>query len=590
MNQVYPHADTSDSLAKLLIKRNLLSQAQVELAQEIQKRRGENLKEVLVRMGWVSEDNLIKIEGEIWGIPVFKPKYFDKQEKELVNLFPEYICRKRSVLPLWRENGKLWIAMRDPFDLLALDDLQRVSKCEVKPLVISKTQLNEYIEKTFEEKQHTKKEEEDKEEKEDLKEQIIDQLTEFDLDIDDGLKTEEDEEEGQIQVSASDPPVVRLVNFVLVQAVNDKASDIHVEPKEDGIRVRYRIDGALFELVASPKKFKNSILSRLKILAGMDIAVKRVPQDGAFTIHKDGKEIDFRVSSLPTIYGEKIVLRLLVRDAVVGNTLENLEMGARNLEIFKKNIHRPHGMILVTGPTGSGKSTTLYTVLNTINDPRKNIITVEDPCEYRLDGIQQVQVRPDIGFDFSDALRTILRQDPDIVMIGEIRDSVTAQIAVKASLTGHLVLSTLHTNDAPGVIVRLMNIGLEGFLVASSISMAVAQRLVKRICKSCKEKYEATREEKEILKADPKKALILHKGKGCKNCRGTGYSGRAAVFEVMEMNYDLKKAVLAGGSMDEIRHAATKSGMESLRDCGFKRVYEGVTTVEQVLATCVGEE
>jgi type IV pilus assembly protein PilB len=586
MAQASPHPETSDSLAELLIKRNLISQAQVELAQEIQKRRGENLRDILIRMGWVSEDDIIKLEGKLWNIPVFDPKHLEKLDAEMLNLIPEYFSRKYNILPIWRENGRVWVAMSDPFDLVAIDDLQRVTKCEVQPLIISEAEVKKYIDQYYQKKDIKEKQQD--EGGEDLKEQIIEEMAEFQLDIDEGYKGEEDEEE-QLKVNASDPPVVRLVNFMLVQAIDDKASDIHVEPREDGIKVRYRVDGALFDLVSSPKKFKASILSRLKILSGMDIAVKRVPQDGAFTIRKNGKEVDFRVSSLPTIYGEKIVLRLLVRDAVTGNTLEGLDMGERNLRLFKKYIYRPHGMILVTGPTGSGKSTTLYTVLNTINDPRKNIITVEDPCEYRLEGIQQVQVRPDLGFDFADALRTILRQDPDIVMIGEIRDQETAQIAVKASLTGHLVLSTLHTNDAPGAIVRLVNIGIEEFLVASSVTLAVAQRLVRRVCPECKESYEATIEEKEVMGVDPKETLILHRGRGCKRCRKTGYSGRAAVFEVLEMTPEIRRMMLEGASMDAIREKAIESGMESLRECGFRRVREGITTVESVLATCVEE-
>ncbi len=576
-----------NSLVKLLISKQLLSNVQVELAQEIQKRRNESLKDVLIRMGWVSEEDIIKMQGELWNVPVFNPDHLKKLDPSLLGLIPEYLSRKHNILPIWKENGKVWVAMSDPFDLVVLDDLQRVTKAEVKPLIISEVAVKKYIDQCYKNKT-AKPGKEAESDDGTLREQIIEEMSGFELDINEGKVGGEDEEE-QLKVNASDPPVVRLVNFMLVQAINDKASDIHVEPLEDGLKVRYRVDGSLFELVNSPKKFKAAILSRLKILSGMDIAVKRVPQDGAFTIHKDGAEVDFRVSSLPIIYGEKIVLRLLVRNAVTGNTLEGLDMGERNLKIFKRNIHRPHGMILVTGPTGSGKSTTLYTVLNTINDPHKNIITVEDPCEYRLAGIQQVQVRPDLNFDFADALRTILRQDPDIVMIGEIRDSITAHIAVKASLTGHLVLSTLHTNDAPGAIVRLVDIGLEVFLVASSVTMAVAQRLVKRICGHCKESYKASIEDKEIVGWDPKKELILHRGKGCKNCRNTGYAGRAAVFEVLEITPEIKRLMLEGGSMDAIRAKAIEQGMETLRECGFRRMHEAVTTLESVLAVCVEE-
>lgn len=588
MSQVSTLSDASESLLKLLVKKKLLSNVQLGLAQEIQKRRGESLKEVLIRMGWVSERDIIKLEGELWHIPVFTPDYLEKLDKELLTLIPEYLSRKHNILPLCKENGKTLVAMCDPFDLVVLDDLQRVAKTEIQPLIISETDITKYIDQCYL-KKSGKGGAGVKEDEKDLRDQIIDEMSEFELDIEDGTKDKE-AEEGNLQVNTSDPPVVRLVNFMLVQAINDKASDIHVEPLEDGINVRYRVDGSLFDLVSSPGKFKAAIISRLKILAGMDIAVKRVPQDGAFTIRRSTGEVDFRVSSLPTIYGEKIVLRLLVRNAVTGNTLEDLDMGERNLRLFKEYIHRPHGMILVTGPTGSGKSTTLYTVLNAINDPRDNIITVEDPCEYRLEGIQQVQVRPELGFDFADALRTILRQDPDKIMIGEIRDNETAQIAVKASLTGHLVLSTLHTNDAPGAIVRLINIGLEPFLVASSVTLAVAQRLVKRVCKDCKESYEASEDDKRVMGEDPKKKLILYRGKGCKNCRNTGYAGRAAVMEVLEMTSEIKRLIMEGASMDAVRAKATEEGMESLRESGFRRMKDGVTTLESVLATCVGDE
>jgi len=592
MSQTTPLVD-NQALAKLLIKRNLLSPSQMEYAQEVQQRKGESFKQVLLRMNWITDADILKLEGELWRVPVFKPaEHLPKLEKALLSLITEHITKKYNVFPLWREGMRIWVAMVDPFDLIAIDDIHRLTKLDVKPMLASPADISDCINKYYAEKQQEKKAGEAAQAADiQLQERLAEEIAmEGDLELEDASSREtEEKDEDQLKVNSEDPPVVRFVNFLLSKAIDDKASDIHIEPGETGIKVRYRIDGALFELASAPKKLKAAIISRLKILSGMDIAIKRVPQDGAFGIRRAGKEIDFRVSTLPTIYGEKVVLRLLEKDAVLGKTLEMLDLGERNLMMFKKFCALPHGMMLVTGPTGSGKSTTLYTVLNVLNDPIYNITTVEDPCEYRLPGIQQVQVKAEIGFEFSTALRTLLRQDPDIIMIGEMRDTETAQIAVKAALTGHQVLSTLHTNDAPGAIVRLINMGVEPFLVASSVNMVVAQRLVKRICKKCKEPYEASIEEKEILKLPIDQPATLYKGAGCDNCRKTGYAGRAPVFEVLEMTSTLRRLMVEGASLDKLKQQAIAEGMETLRQCGFRKALEGTTTLQEVLGNCIEE-
>lgn len=588
-------AEDQNTFVSLLQQHNVISPTQIELALQIQKRKGESLEEILVRMGWVTKNRLQQILGKLWDIPVLEPKHLNSIDYELIKLIPEDLCRKYPLLPLYYQDNQLIVAMTDPFDLVAIDDLKHLIKTDAKPILGSEEEIIKAIGTVYNKEAQITKGTAVEEAPEVLpvNSPAMEGMEDFKLELAqrDGVEEEEEDvDANQLAIRAGDPPVVKMVNYMIVSAITDKASDIHVEPIEEGIQVRCRIDGDLFELLSAPKRLKSSVLSRLKILAGMDIAIKRVPQDGSFGTTYNGKEVDFRVNSLPTIYGEKIVLRLLEKNAVLNNKLGDLGMGDKLEEIFRNNIHRPHGMILVTGPTGSGKSTTLYTVLNEIRSPTKNIITVEDPAEYRLPGIQQVQVQSNIGFEFADALRAILRQDPDIIMIGEIRDNVTAQIAVKSALTGHLVLSTLHTNDAPGAILRLINIGIDPFLVSSSVTMAVAQRLVKRLCPSCKEKYKASDEEKEMLGVDNSENLFLYKEKGCDQCRNVGFKGRLAVFEVFEMNNEIKQILLSNSGMDAVREKAIKNGMVTLKQCGFQKALAGLTTVQEVLARCIEEE
>jgi type IV pilus assembly protein PilB len=394
----------------------------------------------------------------------------------------------------------------------------------------------------------------------------------------------------QLRTQADDPPVVKVVNYLLGRAASDTASDIHVEPQVERTRVRYRVDGLLFDLLEIPKALHLAVVSRLKIISRLDIAERRLPQDGSFASRIQGRDIDFRVSTLPTIYGEKVVLRLLEKEAVIEHySLEHLGFEPDQFRAFSRAIHRPWGMVLLTGPTGSGKSTTLHTAIKAIRSPRKNIVTVEDPVEYRQPGIQQVQVKAEIGFDFARALRSILRQDPDIIMVGEIRDHETAQIAVRAALTGHLVLSTLHTNDAVSTLVRLINIGVEPFLVASAVNVAAAQRLVRKICGHCRESYRPTAEEIALFAPDPAPE-ILYRGRGCRQCRNIGYSGRMAIFEVFAINAEVRRMILAGADAEQIHRYARSSDMLSLRQGGLRRVVQGQTTLDEVIAVVAEPE
>jgi type IV pilus assembly protein PilB len=466
---------------------------------------------------------------------------------------------------------------------MALDDLRRATGLDVDFRIGPAGAIQEAIEKTYRKVSSAAAASEG-----------LDDALKVDLGLNVGPTTASQAETAidlrQLQSQADDPPVVRVVNYVLGRAALDGASDVHVEPHDDRTRVRYRIDGLLFDLLEIPRQLHLAVVSRIKIISRLDIAERRLPQDGSFGSRIHGQEFDFRVSTLPTVYGEKVVLRLLEKAAVVERyTVENLGFEKEQLEVFLKGIRRPWGMVLITGPTGSGKSTTLHTAIKFIKSPRKNVVTVEDPVEYRQPGIQQVHVKSEIGFDFARALRSILRQDPDIIMIGEIRDQETAQIAVKAALTGHLVLSTLHTNDAVSTLVRLINIGVEPFLVASAVNVAAAQRLVRRICKDCKESYRPTADELALFAPDPGPE-VLYRGRGCKNCRNVGYAGRMALYEVFGVDAEVRRMLIDGADGDKIQRYAIESGMVTLKQCGFRQAARGLTTLEEVLAVAADGE
>ena len=570
-------------LGQMLVNDKVLTTDQLNQALERHRKTRERLGQILIDMKLIDEDMLLKYLGA-----QFRKESITRQElaaldPDVVRLVPEEVARQYGVIASQRSGRKLIVATADPLNVMALDDLRRATGLDVDFCIGPAGAIQDAIEKTY---------------------RKVSSATVGNEGLDDALKVdlglnvsssaaalaETAIDIRQLQTQADDPPVVRVVNYVLGRAALDGASDVHVEPGEDRTRVRYRIDGLLFDLLEVPRQLHLAVVSRIKIISRLDIAERRLPQDGSFGSRIHGHEFDFRVSTLPTVYGEKVVLRLLEKAAIVERySVENLGFEKEQLEMFLKGIRRPWGMVLITGPTGSGKSTTLHTALKFIKSPRKNVVTVEDPVEYRQPGIQQVNVKSEIGFDFSRALRSILRQDPDIIMVGEIRDQETAQIAVKAALTGHLVLSTLHTNDAVSTLVRLINIGVEPFLVASAVNVAAAQRLVRRICKDCKESYRPTADELALFAPDTGPEA-LYRGRGCKTCRNVGYAGRMALYEVFSVDAEVRRMLIDGADGDKIQRYAVESGMVTLKQCGFRQAARGLTTLEEVLAVAADGE
>jgi type IV pilus assembly protein PilB len=565
------------TLGQLLVHDGILTEEQVAAALERQRKSKERLGQVLIEMRLIDEEVLLKYLGaQFRKEPITRPELAEL-DLDVVKLIPEDVARQHRVIAAERNGRRLIVATADPLNVVAIDDLRRATGLEIDFRIGPGSAIQEAIERTYRRMIST---------------EGIDEALRQDLGLSVGLAAaaEEAVDIKQLRTQADDPPVVKVVNYVLGRAASDSASDIHVEPHEDRTRVRYRVDGLLFDLLEVPRSLHLAVVSRLKIISRLDIAERRLPQDGSFASRIHGREIDFRVSTLPTIYGEKVVLRLLEKEAVVQHyTLDNLGFEPDQLEYFMRGIRRPWGMVLLTGPTGSGKSTTLHTAIKAIKSPRKNIITVEDPVEYRQPGIQQVQVKTDIGFDFARSLRSILRQDPDIIMIGEIRDQETAQIAVRAALTGHLVLTTLHTNDAVSTVTRLINIGVEPFLVATAVNVAAAQRLVRKICVSCKEGYRPSAEEAALFGLEPVPE-VLYRGRGCKACRNMGYSGRMALYEVFWINAPVRRMVLDGADGDTLRRHAIEGGMVTLRQAGFRRAIQGHTTIEEILAVVADQE
>jgi type IV pilus assembly protein PilB len=565
------------TLGQMLVQDGILTDEQVTAALERQRKSKERLGQVLIEMRLIDEEVLLKYLGAQFRKEPITRQELAALDLDVVKLIPEEVARQHRVIAAERNGRRLIVATADPLNVVAIDDLRRATGLEIDFRIGPGSAIQEAIERTYRRMIST---------------EGIDEALRQDLGLSVGLATaaEEAVDIKQLRTQADDPPVVKVVNYVLGRAASDTASDIHVEPHEDRTRVRYRVDGLLFDLLEIPRALHLAVVSRLKIISRLDIAERRLPQDGSFASKIHGREIDFRVSTLPTIYGEKVVLRLLEKEAVVQHyTLENLGFEPDQLEYFMKGIRRPWGMVLLTGPTGSGKSTTLHTAIKAIKSPRKNIITVEDPVEYRQPGIQQVQVKTDIGFDFARSLRSILRQDPDIIMIGEIRDQETAQIAVRAALTGHLVLTTLHTNDAVSTVTRLINIGVEPFLVATAVNVAAAQRLVRKVCVSCKEAYRPSAEEAALFGHDPVPE-VLYRGRGCKACRNMGYSGRMALYEVFWLNAAVRRMVLDGADGDTLRRHAIEGGMVTLRQAGFRRAVQGHTTIEEILAVVADQE
>jgi type IV pilus assembly protein PilB len=552
-------------IGEMLLKGNLITQEQLLTALDTQKRTKERIGSLLVKEGAIKEPELLSFLGRQFNIPVVELSKYEINP-EVVRLLPEDMVQKNLALPINRVGAKLIVAVADPSNMSILDAIGFKTGYSVELVLASEKEITAAINKIFDQSLEFK-----------------DIISELDDELE--VVREEEVDVSEIERGVDDAPVVKLVNFILTDAIKRRASDIHIEPYEKEFRVRYRIDGVLYEVMRPPLKMRNAICSRLKILASLDIAERRLPQDGRIKLKVGkGREMDFRVSVLPTIYGEKTVLRLLDKSSLQLD-MSKLGFESDQLGDFIEAIHRPYGMVLVTGPTGSGKTTTLYSALTDLNKTTDNISTCEDPVEYNFAGINQVQVKEEIGLTFASSLRSFLRQDPDIIMVGEIRDYETAEIGVKAALTGHLVLSTLHTNDAPGTVSRLLNMGIEPFLVSTSLNLVVAQRLARRVCTHCSEEWKVPPKvlSDAGMKPDRLKHARLLRGKGCDECNTTGFRGRVALYEVMPVREEIKDLVLRGGSALDIKREAIRLGMKTLRQAGLTKVEEGVTTLEEIL-------
>jgi type IV pilus assembly protein PilB len=558
----------NERIGELLVQRNLITADQLQKARQEARSKGERLGHQITKLGYLQESELTDFVAKQYGLPTIDLGDFEV-DPDVIRLVPEEVATKHTVVPVNRAGATLILATADPSNIFAIDDIKFLTGYNVEVVVASEDQIKAAIDRYYDQSSSFA--------------DVMGDLEVEDLEL---VQDDDDVDVSELARESEDAPVVKLVNLILTDAVKRNASDIHIEPYEKEFRVRYRIDGVLYEVMKPPLKLRNAITSRVKIMSELDIAERRLPQDGRIKLKMGrGKEMDFRVSVLPTLFGEKVVLRLLDK----GNLqLDMTKLGfeQRQLDVFQDCIHRPYGMVLVTGPTGSGKTTTLYSALSELNKVSENISTAEDPVEFNLAGINQVQMHEDIGLNFAAALRSFLRQDPDIIMVGEIRDFETAEIAIKAALTGHLVLSTLHTNDAPSTVNRLLNMGIEPFLVASSVNCILAQRLARRICEECKDKdvetvkqalLDAGCTEEEASKA------VVYKGRGCRNCSDTGYKGRVALYEVMELTEPLKEFVLNGASAMELKREAIRGGMTTLRRSALNKLLEGTTTLSEVL-------
>jgi type IV pilus assembly protein PilB len=566
-------------LGEILLKESLITQEQLQKALEFQRANGGKLGSCLTKMGFITDDDITGVLSRQYGVPSINLKFYEI-DPNVIKLIPQDTALRYQVIPLSRVGSVLTIAMTDPTNVFAMDDIKFMTGFNVEPVVASESAIGEAITRFYGGSDG---------DSEELSKMMKDLVEDEELE----LAAEEAElDAASLEKAAEEAPIIKLVNLILTDSVKRGASDIHLEPYETEMRVRFRVDGMLQTVMSPPLRLKDAMTSRIKIMAKLDIAEKRLPQDGRIMIkyRADGKkkELDFRVSSVPTLYGEKIVLRLLDKENL---RLDMTKLGfePESLKKFERQILKPYGMVLVTGPTGSGKTNTLYSSVSRLNTVDTNIMTAEDPVEFQLGGINQVQMKEQIGLNFAAALRAFLRQDPNIILVGEIRDFETAEIAVKAALTGHLVLSTLHTNDAPSTISRLMNMGIEPFLVATSVNLICAQRLVRRICSNCKEELEVP--EQALVDAgyspdEAKKTKIYH-GKGCSTCNKGGYKGRTGLYEVMEINDELRELILVGASALELKKKAIEQGMITLRRSGLIKVAAGLTTMEEVLRETV---
>jgi type IV pilus assembly protein PilB len=566
-------------LGELLTKASLITQDQLKEALKLQKDTGGKLGETLIKLGFVSEEDITECLSQQFGVPSINLAHFEI-DPSVIKLIPADVARKYNILPVNKTGATITIAMADPTNVFAMDDIKFMTGYNVEPVVASELGIKAAIDNYYGSTSAL----ELKKVMEDLQ-----QAESADLEV---MEEEEELDVAALEQGAEEAPVVKLVNLILTDAIKRGASDIHIEPYEKEFRVRFRIDGILYEIMNPPLKLRDAMTSRMKILAKLDISEKRLPQDGRIKLkmklNDKNKELDFRVSVLPTLFGEKIVMRLLDKDNL---RLDMTKLGfePESLVKFEEAIFKPWGMVLVTGPTGSGKTNTLYSALAKVNSPEVNIMTAEDPVEFNLPGINQVQMKEAIGLNFAATLRSFLRQDPNIILVGEIRDFETAEIAIKAALTGHLVLSTLHTNDAPSTINRLMNMGIEPFLVATSVQLIAAQRLARRICASCKEEVEVTPQALLNLgfKKEELAGVKVFKGRGCDKCNNTGYKGRVGLVEVMQIDDDIRELILSGGTAIDIKKRAAENGMISLRRSGLIKIKEGITTIEEVVRETV---
>jgi len=564
-------------LGEILVKEGIIGASQLEKAISVQRQEGGRLGEILVKLGMVKEEQVVEVLGRQLGIPYFflgKGILKPAVDQGLEQLIPQDFALKNTVLPLSRTLKSLTVAMTDPLDLILIDNLKKLTACEINPVIAIHSDILKAVEEFY------------------SKSAMLKEAVEASYDITSAAAAEEIEpieEElslDRLIARAEEAPVVRLVDLIIHQAIDERASDIHIEPFKDKISLRYRVDGKLYEIPPPAKHLHLPIISRIKILAKLDIAEKRLPQDGSILVRIGEHPIDLRISTIPTIYGEKVVLRILDRSQVLLD-LNWLGFEPKQLEQMRWAINVPYGLVFLTGPTGSGKTTTLYAILNEIKSPTKNIITIEDPVEYKLEGINQVQVKPEIGLTFANALRSFLRQDPDIMLVGEVRDLETAEICIRSALTGHLVLSTLHTNDAPTAISRLIDIGVEPYLIAPSLMLVVAQRLLRKLCPDCKEAYELTAEQLKTVKL---KTELIYKPRGCTKCNQLGYRGRICIAEVMVVNEQIQDLINQGASFRKIREMARQSGMQTLYESAIKKVEDGITSLEEALSVTLGAD
>jgi type IV pilus assembly protein PilB len=568
-------------LGELLVKENLITPQQLQEALQYQKQHGGKLGFNLVKLGFVKDEEITQLLSRQYGVPSINLARFEI-DPSVIKLVPAETAQKYQIIPLSRAGANLTIAMVDPTNVFAMDDIKFMTGYNVEPVVASETAIMESIEKYYGSVHSLQiKEEMDK----------LVETDDFNEDVE-VLEEDGDIDLVELEKGTEEAPVVKLCNLVLTDALRRGASDIHIEPYEREFRVRFRIDGVLYVVMNPPMKLRDAIISRIKIMAKLDISERRLPQDGRIKIRMNNqgklRELDYRVSTLPTLFGEKVVLRLLDKENLMLD-MTKLGFEVSSLKKFEEAIFKPWGMALVTGPTGSGKTNTLYSAISQLNTPETNIMTAEDPVEFNLAGVNQVQMKESIGLNFAAALRSFLRQDPNIILVGEIRDFETAEIAVKAALTGHLVLSTLHTNDAPSTINRLMNMGIEPFLVATSVHLICAQRLVRRICKECKTPIEVPAQGLIDAGFAPEEAkdVTAYKGRGCSNCNNTGYKGRVGLYEVLELSDEIRQLILEGASAIELKQKAIDEGMVSLRRSGLIKVRDGLTTLEEVVRETV---